>query len=213
MDKLQNTMFRILFAVPNSTPTPILRFDLGCLSMNERIDQKKLNFLHHIQSLESESLANEIYNLQKSFNFPGLVNECRKMIKDYGLPDIIDDKLTFSKNQWKTLVKEAIQKKSRTNIFEEFRKYSKLSKKDLEKEKFELKSYIYKMKLRDARTYFRIRSSMIPAKMNMKGNPKFAAELWRCDDCQSMDSQSHILWCPAYAPLWEGKNLDDDDND
>ena len=212
LDKLQNTMFRILFAVPNSTPTPMLRFDLGCLSMNERIDQKKLNFLHHIQSLESESLANEIYNLQKSFNFPGLVNECRKMIKEYGLPDIIDDKLTFSKNQWKTLVKEAIQKKSRTNIFEEFRKYSKLSKRDLEKEKFELKSYIYKMKLRDARTYFRIRSSMIPAKMNMKGNPKFAAELWRCDDCQSMDSQSHILWCPAYAPLREGKNLDDDDD-
>ena len=53
---------------------------------------------------------------------------------------------------------------------------------------------------------------MIPAKMNMKGNPKFAAELWRCDDCQSMDSQSHILWCPAYAPLREGKNLDDDDD-
>ena len=66
------------------------------------------------------------------------------------------------------------------------------------------------MKLREARTFFRIRSSMIPAKMNMKGNQKFAEQLWKCDDCLSMDSQSHILWCPAYAPLREGKNLSSD---
>jgi hypothetical protein len=66
------------------------------------------------------------------------------------------------------------------------------------------------MKLREARTFFRVRSSMIPVKMNMKSNAKFADELWKCDDCMSMATQSHILWCPAYAPLREGKTLSDD---
>ena len=67
------------------------------------------------------------------------------------------------------------------------------------------------MKLRNSRTMFRARSSMLrDVKMNQKLNPRYAAELWKCDDCMSMDSQSHILWCPAYAPLREGKNLLDD---
>ena len=73
-----------------------------------------------------------------------------------------------------------------------------------------MKSYITEMKLREARTLFRVRSSMIPVKMNMKSNTKYAQELWKCDDCMSMDSQSHILWCPAYAPLREGKTLSND---
>ena len=66
------------------------------------------------------------------------------------------------------------------------------------------------MKLRNARTNFRIRGNMVKAKMNMKNNEKYANELWKCDDCLSMDSQAHIIWCPAYAPLREGKNLKDD---
>ena len=46
--------------------------------------------------------------------------------------------------------------------------------------------------------------------MNQISNAAFSAKSWRCDDCLSVDSQSHILWCPAYAPLMEGKNLYDD---
>ena len=66
------------------------------------------------------------------------------------------------------------------------------------------------MKLRDARTLFRMRSGMINAKMTMKSKTKYSMDLWRCDDCRSMDSQSHIIWCPAYAGLREGTNLDCD---
>ena len=63
------------------------------------------------------------------------------------------------------------------------------------------------MKLRDARTYFCICGDMIKAKMNMKHNSNYAKKLWKCDDCQCMDSQAHIIWCPAFAPLREGKDL------
>ena len=66
------------------------------------------------------------------------------------------------------------------------------------------------MSLRQARTNFRIRSNMIRTKMNRKSSPKFSNELWKCDDFLSLDSQSHIMWCPAYAPLREGKSLKSD---
>ena len=37
-----------LLAVPHSVPTPSLRSELGCLSMEERIDSRKLNFIYHV---------------------------------------------------------------------------------------------------------------------------------------------------------------------
>ena len=203
-------MFRNLFAVPVSTPTPLLRFDLGSLTMQERVDQKKLNLLHHLKNLDSKSLAAEMFELQRKYNFPGLVSECRILFKTYNLPNIADEKLSLSKFRWKSMVKKAIKQTSEANIKEDFRKFSKLMNQNFEDENLEIKDYIKTMNLRNSRTKFRIRSHMVPVKMNRKSDPQFAKELWRCNDCLSMDSQSHILWCPAYAPLREGKNLDDD---
>jgi hypothetical protein len=51
---------------------------------------------------------------------------------------------------------------------------------------------------------------MMTAKMNMKSNPKFAEKLWKCDRCQRLDAQSHILWCSFFAPLGEVKEVKDE---
>ena len=126
----QSMMYRQLFAVPNSTHTQMLRMDLGSINMKERIDQKKLNFLHHLRNLESETLAAEIYELQVKYNFPGLVGKCRKLIVFYGLPNIIDEQIVLSKQSWKKLVKEAILKKSEKAIKLKMQSYSKLRDKD-----------------------------------------------------------------------------------
>ena len=112
LESLQNKMFRQLFAVPDSTPIPMLRFDLGCLTMKERIDVKKLNFIKHLKSLDSESLAAEIYQVQAKYNFPGLVSEGRKLMRFYELPNIVDEEIAVSQQQWKKMVKEAIKVKS-----------------------------------------------------------------------------------------------------
>ena len=48
LDDLQNYTFKNLLAVPHSGPTPSLRSELGCLSMEERIDSRKLNFIYHV---------------------------------------------------------------------------------------------------------------------------------------------------------------------
>ena len=210
LESIQLKMFRQLFAVPDSTPIPILRFELGHTSMKEKIDQRKLNFIYHIKTLERGSLAGEMYDLQVKYDFPGLVSEGKKLISMYRLPDIIEENASMTKLAWKRLVREAIQRKSEKDVQTSFSGYSKLSDKGLENENLELKKYIQDMSLRQARINFRIRSNMITTKMNMKGSPKFANELWKCDDCLSLDSQSHIMWCPAYAPLREGKSLKSD---
>ena len=221
LENLQLKMFRILFAVPDSAPIPLMRFDLGTVTILERIHIQKLKFLHFLKSLSSSSLASEIYHLQVKYGFRGIVTESRELITTYKLPNIIDDdSLSFSKKQWNSLVKNAVKEKSESDVKEQFRKYSKLNRKEFENEGLKMKDYICNMSLSDARTTFRVRSSTLPFKMNMKSDRKASEVNWRCDSCFSSNTSpgltlcpettSHVLLCPAYAPLREGLSLDSD---
>ena len=72
-------------------------------------------------------------------------------------------------------------------------------------ENFENQNYIESIKLEDARTNFRLCCSMLRTiKMNQKSNEVFARQLWSCDHCGKIDSQSHIMWCPSLVALREG---------
>ena len=54
---------------------------------------------------------------------------------------------------------------------------------------------------------------MADAKMNFKNKTNYSNELWQCDSCErAIESQSHLLWCPAYSSIREGKELDNDDD-
>ena len=207
---LQNLMFRSILGVPESTPKPLLRFDLGSLSMAEKVQAKKLNFIHHLKYSNPKSLAHEIYSLQVNCHFPGLVNECRKLLQMYSLPNIIDSNIDISKECWKKKVKVAVRKKSQERVKEDMLNYSKLKEIGKSEESLGTKDYLKNMSLRYSRTMFRIRSFMTNVKMNKKSDKTYAETLWKCDFCKSLDSQSHILWCPAFSPLREGKSLNSD---
>jgi heterodisulfide reductase subunit C len=75
------------------------------------------------------------------------------------------------------------------------------------KESFGLQDYLKEIKFSDARTKFRLRSNMTKVKMNMKSDPKLSAELWKCSGCSNLNSHSHIMWCPSFAPVREGLNV------
>ena len=52
---------------------------------------------------------------------------------------------------------------------------------------------------------------MLDFKFNYKNDVKYSKELWNCDSCQSaIESQDHILWCPSYVDLREGKSMEND---
>ena len=94
-------------------------------SVNKRENTcKKLNFLFHLKNLPKDSLAAEFFDIQVKLNFPGLVEECRNLLKNYNLPNIIDGNYTYSKNAWKKLVKKAIFEKSENLLKSEFQEYS-----------------------------------------------------------------------------------------
>ena len=105
---------------------------------------------------------------------------------------------------------KAIKSISEENAKKEMVKYSKVGYLGSSDEKLSIKDYVRNMSLRNARMMFRIRSSMADVKMNKKSDKKYASELWKCDLCGNLDSQSHVLWCPAFSSLREGRSLDND---
>ena len=54
---------------------------------------------------------------------------------------------------------------------------------------------------------------MLKIKFNFKNTPAYSNTNWRCDSCEkAIDTQSHILWCPAYSELRIGKDINSDDD-
>ena len=210
LESLQRILLRCLLCVPNSTPVAALSFDSGFLSVRYRIYQAKLTFIHHLVSLDKSSLASEIFTLQQKFNLPGFVKEGRQLIEKFSLPNIIDEKLNISQLRWKQMVRKAVSTDYERELMSQIMASSKLRDGPMTKENFEEKEYLSKMTMSDARMLFRIRSKTNDAQMNQQSNQLNAKNLWKCRECGNIDTQSHILWCPYFSSLRDGKSLDND---
>ena len=205
LEELQKMFYRYLLATPISTPTPALLWETGGWTMKNRIIAKKLSFYHHVMSLEESSVAKTIATIADKAGYPGLVQEYKDLCMELNLPD--PKKVT--RLTWKNRVKDAVGKANSSYLLDLIKnKYEKLNYESLKEENFEMKEYVTKMSLQDARTKFAIRSKMVKTvKFNYSSDPKHSSQLWHCSHCEKMDSQSHILVCDSYQYLREGKDL------
>ena len=87
-------------------------------------------------------------------------------------------------------------------------KYEKLE--GLKGKEYGRKQYLEEMNMEKARTFFRIRTRMIKCKRNQSSDPSNKATLWKCNACGYVDTQSHLLHCPAFKDIRDGKSLDSD---
>ena len=151
---------------------------------------------------------------QKKFNFPGLVQEVSEMLRAMNLPDITDRDIAsgWSKAQWKRETKKIIHDKCEAELKVSMKNYSKLKDGPMMDETFELRDYLKEMRVQDARVKFALRSKMYDVSFNYRSDPKNSADCWRCDSCMSghIQTQSHILYCEAFADLRKDKNLNSD---
>ena len=218
LEKMQNLFLRSLLAVGSGCPTAALYSETGTILIEYRILMKKLLFLHHVVSLPEGSLAREVYEVQSKLKLPGLVEECQMFLDRYRITDVA----SFSKMQWKKLVKVRINELNKEQIINlvKERKYSKIDLETFQTCDFSRKDYFEKLNTADARLRFKIASHMAPTiKMNFMSNDKFTLELWTCPGCAvpgdakgARDSQVHVLQCEAYKEMREGKNLDCDED-
>ena len=87
----------------------------------------------------------------------------------------------------------------------------KLKSGPMVKESFKKKEYIDNLVPANARQMFKFRSKMFNVKFNYKSDKQYSNDLWKCSSCQScIETQEHVLYCPSYATLREGKDINDD---
>ena len=88
---------------------------------------------------------------------------------------------------------------------------TKLKDGPLISESFGSKPYLKELTLNEARINFRIRCKMTDLAWNYKHDRTYQEACWRCDSCQTcIETQEHVLICPAYAELREGKDIKND---
>ena len=159
--------------------------------------------------MSKNCLAKQVFDEQKVNNWPGLVAEVKQLCKDLSLPDITESHNKFKKLDWKYKVGVACKVEEENCLKNEMSKLSKVE--DIKDEIFELKGYLKEMTLQQTRMHFKIRTQMTNCKMNYSNDMKNRESLWRCESCQTnIDTQKHVLFCPAYKKLREGKSLEND---
>ena len=105
--------------------------------------------------------------------------------------------------------KEACKITNEEQLKKEISKYSKLDV--LKDESFGLKPYLTELNVEEARTTFRYRTKNTDLKFNLRNKPEYASTNWQCNSCErAIETNSHVLWCPAYQNLREGKSLESD---
>ena len=151
-------------------------------------------------------------DIQDECELPGLVAECKKYIQEYKLPNIL--KVTLTSTEWKTQVKKKMRDENSKELKLLMSKSAKLCESQLPIEDFGRKEYLNELHLESARTKFKFRTRMTQfVKMNYSSSVEYSEDLWRCHSCRTkIDTQTHVLWCPVYAPLREGKDLESDED-
>ena len=57
----------------------------------------------------------------------------------------------------------------------------------------------------------KFRVELFEAKRNFGNNQKYKNERFLCDSCENeVDENTHVLFCPSYSTLREGKDLNND---
>ena len=105
---------------------------------------------------------------------------------------------------------QAIEDNEKDEVMIKLRKCSQLKRDKILEETFGKKKYLESMSLVESREMFRIRNKTMKTRMKMKSNENFFRELLKCHECHNIDTQLHLLWCPAYAHLREGKDINKD---
>ena len=180
LEDIQLRFYRSLLAVGTGCPTPMLYWETGGLLMKFRILKKKLLFIHHVATLPKNTLAKEIFDTQKRFNLPGLVQDCEAFLIHAGVTDLED----YTSTQWKKFVKHQIAKLNQDEIVNNMGKYKKVEKAEYVDRHHKVQDYLTSMNVTDARLRFKIESGMTPTvRMNFMNDKDFSRQQWVCSGC------------------------------
>ena len=96
------------------------------MNMGLRVAIEKLMLIHHIRSLDENTLARKVYEEQKSNNWPGLAKETALICEELDVENV--NETAIPKNEYRKLVLKACQLKDEVNLRSQAERKSKCQK-------------------------------------------------------------------------------------
>ena len=189
-------------------------WDMGHLLIPNQILKMKLKLLKHISQLENKSLAKKVYNQQKKYKLPGLVEEANEEMMKLGLT--IKTMEESSTKEWSKEISNLIERKNKEEILRKLKSYKKIEYDEVSKEDFGIKNYMKNLTYEDSLFAFRIRGKVVKSiRTHFKKEDEYADELWSCwePECTSLDTMNHIKdQCIHYDSLKTDLDLQRDED-
>ena len=106
LNTVQLKFLKRIFHAPPSTSNPITFLETGSLPIEQEINLRQLNFLHHILSLDSSDPVKRVYNEQlKLSHEKNWANELVNLRRKYNIKADDQEIPMLTKERWKRMVK------------------------------------------------------------------------------------------------------------
>ena len=190
LDDLAKKFLKVTLGLGNrGTQVASMFWATASMTMENRILQSKLIFMHHLATLPHGSLANEFYQIQSVNPYPSIVNECKEYLKNWNIENIEQ----YNKYRWKILIRKKIVEKNRLDLLSQMEGFKKIDYEQCKSEELKIKGYFKSMNVADARLAFKIENFVVPTvKLNFKSDKQFKAEGYLCSDCRVELNDSDI---------------------
>ena len=213
LNKIQNYFVRLVLRLGPGSPLVAILWDSSLLDMKLRIWEQKVMMVFHIRSLDKDTLANTIYEEQKSNEWPGLYKETKQICEDLQIEDCNVTRL--SKQRYKEVVLAACHKKNEETLRS---KANEGNCSRISGDKYGMRDYLKTQNISETREWFKSRFGLQPFAGNYSHDQRFAKSDWLCRCKTVREEEGHITSgkCEVYGDLksqfgdlGEDKNLVD----
>ena len=206
LQRLKVTQLQFLkrmMKVPTSTSNTLVLLELGVLPVENEIHSRKLVFLHHILTRETDDPDDPVFRMyieQQNYHMEkNWTNECNNLRMIYDISESDEDIKVMSKDMWKGRVKKIITQRAMTNLNDNVQTLSKGSEYPATTD-LRPKKYLLQMEYKSAITLFTIRVKTFDIKVWRKF--KYSDTLCRlCEEHE--ETYEHVWTCPALGPPLE----------
>lgn len=189
----QNISVKRLIRLPVTTPSQILRSELGIWSVRNQIIYKQLMYLQRLLKMKN-NVTRDILIQQETIPGKTWLSEIFQQIENLNIKLKLNQIQNLSKQKWKSQLKTEISNKEK----DELKQYLKNSKKGkyIEASNISFKKYLSHLNYEEAITILKIRTGMLDIKANYK--QKYNSNL-KCDMCKTeTENFDHFMVCNSY---------------
>ena len=203
LERMQGRIIRDLVEVPPTTPYNALLLELGLPTMKARVEYRKLMLYHNLVNSDEKRIARKVVEVQREMDRNGTwLSGVQKIMKNYGIEDTTSEDV---KSTWKKKVKERIREKTEESIRANCENQSKA--RTVMIEKYELKDYLKKAPVAEAKQILKARLHMMKLPCNYGRKDE---SCWLCGSDGEVTTE-HYYRCSGAKGLQRNWNAKEED--